>query len=138
MSLSVKLTIRMTEDAKALLDKKASELKINPSKFVRLATDHYEPKSLPVQQPKVNWDTYHLLGQLKFELRKIRKDLNQLSQDILLSVESPTQHQLDGLLDLSNRINEAINLIFDANAQIVGTAGLTNNKEEEEDDWENK
>lgn len=128
----------MTKDAKALLDKKASKLKINPSEFVRFATDHFEPQSLPVQQPKINWDTYHLLGQLKFELRKIRKDLNQLSQDVHLSVESSTQYQLEELSDLSNRINEAINLIVDANAQITETAGLTNNKEEKEDDWKNK
>jgi len=138
MNLSVKLTIRMTEDAKALLDKKASELKIKPSEFVRFATDHYEPKLIPVQHPQINWDAYHLLGQLKFDLRKIRKDLNQLSQDINLSLGSPSQHQLEELTDLSNRINEALDLIFDVNAQIIKTAGLTNKAEEKEDDWENK
>jgi hypothetical protein len=138
MTLSVKLTVRMTKDAKASLDKKASKLKVNPSEFVRFATDNYDPQALPVQQPRVDWDTYHLLGQLKFELNKIGTNINQLAHDANLSLlmGSPMQPQLNELTDLSNRINQAIGLIFDVRSQITETAGLTY-KAEKEDDWEN-
>ncbi len=138
MTLSVKLTIRMTKDAKALVDKKASKLKVNPSEFVRLATDNYDPPALLVQKPRVDWDTYHLLGQLKFELNKIGTNINQLAHDANLSLlmGSPMKPQLDELTDLSNRINQAIGLIFDVRSQITEIAGLTY-KVEKEDDWEN-
>jgi hypothetical protein len=118
MTLSVKLTVRMTKDAKSSLDKKAS--------------------TLPVQQPKVDWDTYHLLGELKFELNKIGTNINQLAHDANLSLlmGSPMQPQLDELTDLSNRINQAIGLIFGVRSQIIEIAGLTY-KAEKEDDWEN-
>jgi len=138
MNLSVKLTVRMTEDAKALLDKKASKLNVNPSEFVRFATDNYDPPALPVQQLRVDWDTYHLLGQLKFELNKIGTNINQLAHDANLSLlmGSPMQPQLDELTDLSNYINQAIGLIFDVRSQITEIAGLTY-KVEKEDDWKN-
>jgi len=127
----------MTENAKALLDKKASKLKVKPSEFVRFATDNYDPQTLPVQQMRVDWDIYHVLGQLKFELNKIGTNINQLAHDANLSLlmGSPMQPQLDELTDLSNRINQATGLIFDVRSQIIEISGLTY-RVEKEDDWE--
>jgi hypothetical protein len=126
MTLSVKLTVRMTKDAKASLDKKASKLKVNPSEFVRFATDNYNPQALPVQHPRVDWDTYHLLGQVKFELNKIGTNINQLAHDANLSVMmgSPMQSQLEELNEFSGCLNQLIGLMSEMRSEITDSTGV--------------
>jgi hypothetical protein len=79
MTLSVRFTVRMTEDEKALLEEKASKLNVNSSEFVRCATFNYDPPSPQMQVTSVDWKIYHLLGQVKFELNKIGTNVNQLA-----------------------------------------------------------
>ena len=96
MTLSVRFTVRMTENEKVVLEAKAKKLNVKSSKFVRYAVFKFQPLSPLAPMTSVDWDTYHLLGQMKFELNKIGTNINQLTHDANLSVimGSPMQSNL--------------------------------------------
>ena len=131
MTLSVRFTVRMTENEKVVLDEKAKRLNVKSSKFVRYAVFKYEPLSSLAPMTSVDWDTYHLLGQMKFELNKIGTNINQLTHDANLSVMmgSPMQSQLDEFQKLSGFLNQLASLISDVRSQITTNAGLTPQEE---------
>ena len=66
MTLSVRFTVRMTENEKVVLEAKAKKLNVKSSKFVRYAVFKFQPLSSLAPMTSVDWDTYHLLGQMKF------------------------------------------------------------------------
>lgn len=131
MTLSVKFTVRMTENEKVVLDAKAKKLKVKSSKFVRYAVFKYEPLSLQTPMTSVDWDTYHLLGQMKFELNKIGANINQLTHHANSNgmMDSPIQPQLDEFQKLSGCLNQLVSLMYDVRSQITTNAGLTPQEE---------
>ena len=126
MTLSVRFTVRMTEDEKALLEEKASKLNVNSSEFVRCATFNYDPPSPQIQVASVDWKIYHLLGQVKFELNKIGTNINQLAHDANLSLMmgSPMQSQLEELNKFSGCLNQLIGLMSEMRSQITDSTGV--------------
>ncbi|WP_197278765.1 plasmid mobilization relaxosome protein MobC [Pseudanabaena sp. 'Roaring Creek'] len=48
---------------------------------MRCATFKYDLPTSKVQVAKVDWDLYHLLGEVKYELNKIGTNINQLAHD---------------------------------------------------------
>ena len=126
MTLSVRFTVRMTEDEKALLEEKASKLNVNSREFVRCATFNYDPPSPQIQVASVDWKIYHLLGQVKFELNKIGTNVNQLAHDANLSVMmgSPMQSQLEELNEFSGCLNQLIGLMSEMRSQITDSTGV--------------
>lgn len=133
MTLSVRFTVRMTENEKVVLEEKAKKLNVKSSKFVRYAVFKFQPLSSLAPMTSVDWDTYHLLGQMKFELNKIGTNINQLTHDANLSVMmgSPMQSQLDEFQKLSGCLNQLVSLMSDVRSQITTTAGLTPQAEQE-------
>ena len=123
MTLSVRFTVRMTENEKVILEEKASKLNVNSSEFVRCATFNYDPQS---QVASVDWKIYHLLGQVKFELNKIGTNINQLAHDANLSLMmgSPMQSQLEELNKFSGCLNQLIGLMSEMRSEITDSTGV--------------
>ena len=126
MTLSVRFTVRMTENEKVVLEAKAKKLNVKSSKFVRYAVFKFQPLSPLAPMTSVDWDTYHLLGQMKFELNKIGTNVNQLAHDANLSVMmgSPMQSQLEELNEFSGCLNQLIGLMSEMRSQITDSTSV--------------
>ena len=126
MTLSVRFTVRMTENEKVVLEEKAKKLNVKSSKFVRYAVFKFQPLSPLAPMTSVDWDTYHLLGQMKFELNKIGTNINQLAHDANLSLMmgSPMQSQLEELNKFSGCLNQLIGLMSEMRSQITDSTGV--------------
>ena len=126
MTLSVRFTVRMTEEEKVILEEKASQLNVKASEIVRCATFKYNLPISKVQVANVDWDLYHLLGEVKYELNKIGTDINQIAHDANLSLMmgSPMQLQLEELNEISHRIDQSIASIFELRTLITEIAGM--------------
>jgi hypothetical protein len=126
MTLSVRFTVRMTEDEKVTLDKKASQLNIKASEIVRCATFKYDLPTSKEQVVNIDWDLYHLLGEVKYELNKIGTNINQLAHDANLSLMtgSPLQLQLEELNKISRHIEQSIDSISEVRTLITESTGI--------------
>jgi hypothetical protein len=116
----------MTEEEKVILEEKASQLNVKASEIVRCATFKYNLPISKVQVANVDWDLYHLLGEVKYELNKIGTNINQIAHDANLSLMmgSPMQLQLEELNEISRRINQSVASIFELRTLITENAGL--------------
>jgi hypothetical protein len=135
MTLSVRFTVRMTEEEKAILDKKASQLNVKASEIVRCATFKYDLPTSKVQVVDIDWGLYHLLGEVKYELNKIGTNINQLAHDANLSLMmgSPMQLQLEELNEISRSIDKSIGSIYELRTLITESTGITPKLGEEND-----
>ena len=75
-----KLTIRITDDMKALLDRKAEQLNTTPSDVVRTAIEHYFNVQHPTDQRSQN------MQKLLFETAKTRALLLEIASKLTPSV----------------------------------------------------
>ena len=135
MTLSVRFTVRMTEEEKVILDEKASQLNGKASEIVRCATFKYDLPTSKVQVVNIDWDLYHLLGEVKYELNKIGTNINQLAHDANLSLMmgSPMQLQLEELNEISHRIDQSIGSISELRTLITESTGIKPKLGEEDD-----
>lgn len=135
MTLSVRFTVRMTEEEKVILDEKASQLNVKASEIVRCATFKYDPPTSKVQTVNIDWDLYHLLGEVKYELNKIGTNINQLAHDANLSLMmgNPMQLQLEELHEISRHIDRSIGSISELRTLITESTGIRPKLGDEDD-----
>jgi hypothetical protein len=80
VSLSEKITIRVSYDEKEDLSKQAEALKIKLSKYLRLKLITL---AVPVQTQvvSVDWDKYNHLSEINYQLKQIGININQLAHN---------------------------------------------------------
>ena len=122
MTLSVRFTVRMTEEEKQILENKANQLNIKASVVARCAIFKYDLPTTKVQVADIDWGFYHQLGEFKYELNAICTDISQLARDENLR---PAQQQLDALNEVLRRIEQSIGSISKLRMLTRESAGLT-------------
>jgi hypothetical protein len=114
VSLSEKITIRVSYDEKEDLSKQAEELKIKLSKYLRLKLITL---AVPVQTQvvSVDWDKYNHLSEINYQLKQIGVNINQLAHNANRNwqIGIPTQIEINKLNELSDVIEQLKSEITD-------------------------
>ncbi|NUN66721.1 hypothetical protein HCU40_18645 (plasmid) [Pseudanabaena biceps] len=121
MTLSVRFTVRMTEEEKQILEKKANQLNVKASAVARCAIFKYDLPTTEGRVADIDWGLYHQLGEFKYELNAICTDISQLARDENLQ---PAQLQLDALNKILRRIEQSIGSISKLRTLTTESAGL--------------
>ena len=133
MTLDARITIRLSNEEKDILQQKADDLNLKLNKLARLKLINVDVAKTN-KIVSVNWKYYKQLCKIDFQLQKIGTNINQLAHNANLSMQmgSPMLAEIKKLNEMSAVIEETRSLINDACSHIKSIEG-TNQK----NDWQN-
>lgn len=118
MYLESSITIRVTEREKNELEEKAKQYKLTLSKFLRLKLLTTSQKEITIFE--TDWQTHNLLGEIKYQLRKIGTNINQLARNSNLSMQMGNSINLEHqkLIEMSEVIINTFKAITEIQSKI--------------------
>jgi antitoxin component of RelBE/YafQ-DinJ toxin-antitoxin module len=118
MHLKSTITIRVTEQEKIEQIQLAKRLKLTLSELLRLKL-HIANKT-EVTIFKTDWQTHNLLGEIKYHLRKIGVNVNQMARNLNLSTKmgNSVTLQCQKLIEMSDVITNTSTAITEIQSKI--------------------
>lgn len=119
MKYNTRVTIRLTEEEKDDLQRRADEFQLVLAKFLRLKIlSPNLPKNTQVVH--VDWEKYKQFGETNFQLRKIGININQLAHNANLCIQmgEPMHLQFEKLIEISENIEDTKKILTEIRNQL--------------------